>query len=54
MTRQQLLDAMFSGIAPSVRREQGMRDAANGKFKLSSDKDYVRGYDIWMEHVGKK
>ncbi|GJE81986.1 hypothetical protein HNR51_003694 [Methylorubrum thiocyanatum] len=36
---------MFEGPSPTARRIDGIRDARSGKPKLSSDRDYLSGYD---------
>lgn len=34
--------------SPTVRREQGIRDARVGKPQLSRDEEYRRGYDLGL------
>lgn len=46
MTRENRLSFMFSGPAPTVLREQGLKDARAGKPPLSRDSNYRRGYEL--------
>lgn len=39
------VSAMFAGPAPTARRIDGMRDARSGKPRLSTDRDYLAGYE---------
>jgi hypothetical protein len=46
MTRADWNVANFSSPGPSVRREDGIRDARNGRPRISNDRHYVIGYDL--------
>jgi hypothetical protein len=46
MTRHQLLSHVFAAPSPSSRRAQGIDDGRRGTPRLSSDRDYVVGYEL--------
>lgn len=46
MPRNDRPSALFTGPSPSVRREDGIRDARLGRQPTSSDRDYAIGYDL--------